>query len=158
MSLREKCNPSTDLKRLQSEFDELIEHLGSEHRNLKGRPAAPDRSPVHSFIDGDNFVVQIRVPGVDPKNIDVQVAGEILTIKASLFRDKIRYGSFERAIGLPQGIRAEHLNAVHQDGVLELRAAIPGKSSTKAIKVEVEKRSCSAEKKLLDREPVTESM
>ena len=140
MSFREKCNPSTDLEHMQSEFDELIEHLGSEHRNLKARPTAPDRSPVHSFIDGDNFVVQIRLPGVDPKNIDVQVAGEIMTIKASLFRDKIRYGSFERAIGLPQGVKAEHLNVVHQDGVLELRAAIPGKSSTKAIKVEVEKK------------------
>ena len=140
MGFREKCNPSTDLEHMQSEFDELIEHLGSDHRNPKARPTRSNRPPVESFIDGDNFVVQIRLPGVDPKNIDVQVAGEILTIKASLFRDKIRYGSFERAIGLPQGVKAEHLNVVHQDGVLELRAAIPGKSFAEAIKVEVEKK------------------
>jgi HSP20 family protein len=138
MGFREKCNPSTDLEHLQSDFYEIIEHLGSDHRNVKVRPTAPDRPPVESFIDGDNFVVQIRLPGVDPKNIDVQVVGEILTIKASLFRDKIRYGSFERAVGLPQGVKAEHLNAVHHDGVLELRAPMLGKSSAKVIKVQVE--------------------
>jgi HSP20 family protein len=139
MGFGEKCNPSTDLEHLNGEFDDLLEHLGSEHRNLKARPTAPDRSPVHSFIDGDSFVVQIRLSGVDPKNIDLRVSGEILTIKASLFRDKVRYGSFERAIGLPQGVRAEHLNAVNQDGVLELRAAIP-KTSAKAFNVEVEEK------------------
>jgi HSP20 family protein len=140
MGFREKWNPSTELDHLHSEFDELLEHLGSDHSNLKVRPKAPDRSPVQSFIDGDNFVVQIRLPGVDLKNIDMQVAGDTLTIKVSLFRDKIRYGSFEQAIGLPQGVKAEHLNAVHQDGVLELRAAMPGKSSAKAIRVEVEEK------------------
>jgi len=136
MGFGEKCYPSTDLEHLSGEFDELLEHLGSEHRNLKARPTAPGRSPVHSFIDGDSFVVQIRLPGVDPKNIDLRVSGEILTIKASLFRDKVRYGSFERAIGLPQGVRAEHLNAVNQDGVLEVRAAI----SAKAFNVQVEEK------------------
>ena len=139
MGFREKCNPSTDLEHLQSDFYEIIEHLGSDHRNVQVRPTAPDRPPVESFIDGDNFVVQIRLPGVDPKNIDLRVSGEILTIKASLFRDKVRYGSFERAIGLPQGVRAEHLNAVNQDGVLEVRAAIP-KTSAKAFNVQVEEK------------------
>jgi HSP20 family protein len=140
MAFREKCNPSSDLEHMQSEFDELIEHLGSDHRNPKVRPTRSNRPPVESFIDGDNFVVQIRLPGVDPKNIDVQVAGETLTIKASLFRDKIQYGSFERAIGLPQGVKAEHLNAVHQEGMLELRAPIP---AAKTIKVQVEKKKPS---------------
>jgi HSP20 family protein len=150
MAFREKCNPSTDLEHLQSDFYEIIEHLGSDHRNVKVRPTALDRPPVESFIDGDNFVVQIRLPGVDPKNIDVQVAGEILTIKASLFRDKIRYGSFERAVGLPQGVKAEHLNAVHHDGVLELRAPMLGKSSAKVIKVQVEEKKSPGERRLPD--------
>lgn len=148
MGFREKCNSPTDLEHLSGEFDELLEHLGSEHRNLKARPTAPDCPPVHSFIDGDSFVVQIRLPGVDPKNIDVQASGEILTIKASLFRDEVRYGSFERAIGLPQGVKAEHLNAVNQDGVLELRAAMPGKA--KAIKVQVEEKKPRSEKRPRD--------
>ena len=156
MGFREKWTPSTDLEHLSGEFDELLEHLGSDHRSLKVRPTASNRPPVESFIDGDSFVVQIRLPGVDPKNIDVQVAGEMLTIKASMFHDKIRYGSFERAIGLPQGVKGEHLNAVHRDGVLELRAAIPGKCSPKVIKVQVEEKKPPGEKRLPDPEPAIE--
>ena len=115
---------------MSGEFDELLERLGYRTiATLKVSAGQHRRLPVESFIDGDSFVVQIRLPGVDPKNIDLQVAGEILKIKASLFRDKIRYGSFEKAIGLPPGVKADHLNVVHQDGVLELRATIPGKSS-----------------------------
>ena len=139
MGFRETRNSSTDLEHLQSEFDEILEHLGSDHRNLKAQPTALNR-PVESFIEGDNFVVRVRLPGVQPKNIDVQVVDETMTIKASLFRDEIRYGSFERAVRLPQGVKAEHLNAVHHDGMLELRAPMPWKPSTKVIKVQVEEK------------------
>lgn len=122
MGSTEKSNPSTAIGHLRGEFDQVPEHSQVE-------PNASNQLPVESFIDGDSFVVQIRLPGVDPKDIDLQVADEVLKIKASLFRDKIRYGSFEKAISLPPGIKAKHLNSVHQDGVLELRAAIPWKSS-----------------------------
>ncbi len=147
MTFGKKCSPSTDLEHIQSEFDEIIEHLGSDHRNLKAQPTASNR-PVESFIDGDNFVVRIRLPGVHPKNIDVQVVDETMTIKASLFRDEIRYGSFERAVRLPQGVKAEHLNAEHHDGVLELKAPMPWKPPGKAIKVQVEEKKLPGGKKV----------
>ncbi len=85
-------------------------------------------------------MVRVRLPGIDSKNIDVQVVGETLTIKASLFRDEIHYGSFERAISLPEGIKAENLNAVHRDGVLELSAPMAKKSAAKTVKIQVEQK------------------
>ena len=97
------------------------------------------------------------MPGVHPKNVDVQVVDETLTIRASLFRNEIRYASFERAVGLPEGVKAEHLDAVHHDGVLELRAPMSGKSSAKGIKVQVEEKKRSRGKSLPDLEPVAES-
>ena len=48
----EKWKPSTELERLRTEFDELIEHLGSDHRKLKVGRATSDRSLVESSIDG----------------------------------------------------------------------------------------------------------
>ncbi len=147
MDFRRKWDPSTDLEHLHGEFDELLERLGSDHRSIKVRPTGSNRPPVESFIDGDNFVVRVHLPGVDPKNIDLQVVDDTLTIKASFFRDEIRYGSFERAIGLPQGVKAEQLNAVHRNGVLELRAPVPAKSVSKAIKVQVEEKKPGGGKK-----------
>jgi HSP20 family molecular chaperone IbpA len=67
---------------------------------FKTWPAASNRPIIESSIDGDKFVVQIDLPRVDPKNIDVQVVNAILTVKetrnekresntASVFRREI---------------------------------------------------------------------
>src|SRR5271166_3707480 len=115
MGFRGNWNLSIDLEHLRNEFDELLEQLGSEHRNLEDPSTELNRQPVESFLDGDDFVVQIRLPGVNPKNIDLQVVDEILTVKVSLLRDELRYGTIERAIPLPQGVKAEHLHAIYRD-------------------------------------------
>jgi len=151
MSFLEKWSPATDLERLRHEFDELLEHFGFGRGELTAWPAASNRPAIESSIDGDKFVVRVDLPGVDPKNIDVQVVNGVLTVKgtreekresnkASLFRREIRYGSFERSISLPEGIKAENLNAVHRDGVLELTAPMPKESAAKAVKIQIEEK------------------
>ncbi len=127
MSLINKWNPEANLERMQSEFDELLADFGAEHR-----------AAIGSAIRGDKFVVRIDLPGVDFKNISLHVANGMLKVKASLFRNRIRYGSFEQSINLPEGITAENLNAVHRDGLLELSAPMPKKSPARAINIEVE--------------------
>jgi HSP20 family protein len=67
--------------------------------------------------------------------------------KASLFSREIRYGSFERSIALPEGIKAESLTAVHHDGVLELSAPIPKESAAKAVKIQVAEKKPDGGKK-----------
>jgi HSP20 family protein len=47
--------------------------------------------------------------------------------KADFFRREMRYGSFERSISLPEGVKAEDLKATYHDGVLELTAPMPRK-------------------------------
>jgi HSP20 family protein len=151
MGFLEKWSPSTDLERLRHEFDELLERFGFDRSEFKAWPTASNRPAIESSIDGDKFVVRVDLPGVDPKNIDVQVVNGILTVKgtreekresnkASVFRREIRYGSFERSISLPEGIKAEHLNAVHRDGVLELSAPMPKESAAKSVKIQVEQK------------------
>ncbi len=127
MSLIKKWNPEADLERMQSEFDELLADFGSEHR-----------AAIGAAIKGDKFVVRIDLPGVDFKNISLHVANGMLKVKASLFRNGIRCGSFEQSINLPEGITAENLNAVHRESVLELSAPMPSGSSTRAINVQFE--------------------
>jgi len=158
MGFLEKWSPSTDLERLRHEFDDLLERFGFDRGEFKTWPATSNRPAIESSIDGDKFVVRVDLPGVDPKNIDVQVANGILTVKgtreekresnkASVFRREIRYGSFERALSLPEGIKAENLNAVHHDGVLELSAPLPKESAAKTVKVQVEEKKPDAGKK-----------
>jgi HSP20 family protein len=158
MGFLEKWNPSTDLERLRHEFDGLLERFGFDRFELKTWPTASNRPAIESSIDEDRFVVRIDLPGIDPKNIDVQVVNGMLTVKgtreekresdkASVFRREIRYGSFERSISLPEGIKAENLNAVHRDGVLELSAPMPKESAPKAVKIRVEEKKPDGGKK-----------
>ena len=100
-------------------------------------------------MEDGKFTVRTDLPGIDPKNVDIKVVGNVLTIKgtreekhetkkADFFRREIRYGSFERSISLPEGIKAEDLKATYRDGVLELSAPMPKEAVPKEVKIQVE--------------------
>ncbi len=145
MAFLEKWNPSRELQRLRQEFDDLFEHRGvfNEWQSRGLRPA------VESFVDGDNLTIRIELPGVDPEDVDVKVAGGVLTVKGTreekhearkrdFFRREFRYGSFDRAIILPEGMKAEDLKATYRDGVLELTAPMPKEALPKEVKVQIQ--------------------
>ncbi|MGE5291745.1 MAG: Hsp20/alpha crystallin family protein [Micromonosporaceae bacterium] len=80
--------------------------------------------------DGD-LVVELDLPGVDPaKDVRVTVEDGVLCISgerhphtnggAGYYRREWRYGRFERAITLPDGITGEGITASYHDGVLEV--------------------------------------
>lgn len=150
MALLEKWNPSRELARLRHEFDDLLERFGFEHSRLfKEWQSTSLRPAIESYVDGDKFTVRVELPGVDVKDVDVKVASGVLTIKGSreekheikkrdFFRRELRYGSFQRAISLPKGMKAEDLKATYHDGVLELIAPMPKEALPKEVKVQVQ--------------------
>jgi HSP20 family protein len=150
MALLEKWNPSRDLEKLRHEFDHLLERFGFEHGGLsKEWQVASLRPAIESYADGDKFIVRVELPGVDPKDVDIKVAGGVLTVKGSreekqeskkhdFFRREFRYGSFERAMTLPDGMKAEDLKATYHDGILELTAPMPKEALPKEVKVQIQ--------------------
>lgn len=157
MGLLEKWKSSRDLERFGREFDDLFERfgLGSEwfprfpfDREWLAEPATL-RPALESYVQEGKFVVRADLPGIDPKNVDIKVVGDVLTIKGSreekqetkkndLIRREIRYGSFERAVSLPEGIKAADLKATYRDGVLELTASLPQEAAPKEVKIQIE--------------------
>jgi HSP20 family protein len=151
MSLLEKWNPTRDLERFGHEVDDLLEKFGLERGAWRKdwESFATLRPAVESYVEGDKFVVRMELPGIKPQEIDIKVAGGVLTVKGSreqkdetsksnFYRREIRYGSFERSMSLPQGIKAEDLKATYRDGILELTAAMPKEAAPKEVKVQVE--------------------
>jgi HSP20 family protein len=151
MALLERLNPSRELERIRNEFDDLLERFGLDRGAfLRDWQSFPLRPAMESFVEGDRLTVRMELPGIDPKNIDVAVAGGVLTVKGSreektetkkrdFLRREIRYGSFERALSLPEGLKAEDLKAECHDGVLELTAPMPKGLAPKEIKVPIER-------------------
>lgn len=159
MGFLERWRPSTELDRFRREFDELLERFTSdrdwfapfrlESPFFGEREPAAARPAIESSVENGNFIVRTDLPGIDPKNVDIKVVGDVLTIKGSreeksetkkadFFRREIRYGSFERSISLPKGIKGEDLKATYRDGVLELSAPLPKEATPKEVKIQVE--------------------
>jgi len=155
MGFLERWTPSKDLDSFRREFDDLMERFsfdrdwfapfrfGREREPVAARPA------IESCVEDGKFIVRTDLPGIDPKNVDIKVVGDVLTIrgsreeksetkKADFLRREIRYGSFERSISLPEGIKAEDLKATYRDGVLELSAPMPKEAAPKEVKIQVE--------------------
>jgi HSP20 family protein len=54
------------------------------------------------------------------------------------FRSEREYGSFYRAIPLPEGVKLEDVKAMFADGVLEVSVPLPAKPENKTQRVEIQ--------------------
>ena len=150
MASLEKWNPSRELERLRHEFDDLLERFGVDHGgHFKEWQATSLRPAIETYTDGDKFNIRVELPGVDPKQVEIKVAGGVLTVKGSreekhetkkrdFYRREFQYGSFERSIKLPEGIKAEELKASFHEGLLELTAPMPKEALPKEVKVQIQ--------------------
>jgi HSP20 family protein len=104
-------------------------------------------SPALNVSETDTAVeVRMDVPGIDAKDIDIQVAGNLLTIAGerkeekeekgrTYHRAECRFGSFSRAVTLPCTVTEEKVAAEYKDGVLKV--TLPKSEEAKAHKVKV---------------------
>ena len=95
-------------------------------------PAAYETIRVEEELRDDAYVVRAEAPGIDPdKDAEVWIADGMLHIEIERecetrstdgdFRSEFRYGSFQRSIALPEGVKADDVTATYADGVLEVR-------------------------------------
>ncbi len=98
--------------------------------------------------DENQFTLNIDVPGIDKKNIDISVTGNTLTVKGErseetkktekgYYYSERSYGSFQRSVQLPSEVDSEKIAANYKDGVLEVVIPKSEKSKPKQIKVDV---------------------
>ena len=73
--------PSLD--RFRRDMDELFDRFLGEVGSRGPTGSIAPWPAVNSFFKDGNWVMRIDLPGVEPKDIDVSVAGDTLTIRAS---------------------------------------------------------------------------
>jgi len=95
----------------------------------------------------NQFIIKADIPGVDPKDIKINMEQNILTIEGereSEHKEKkenfVRYerakGSFYRRFTLPEAVDADKIRAKSKNGVLEITVPKTNKSISRKIEVE----------------------
>ena len=94
----------------------------------------------------DKIIVRAEVPGVDAKDIDIQLRNNVLTIRGEkkeesekkgkeFHRRERRYGAFYREVSLPAGVDPSQVQATCRDGVLTITMAKTEGEKPKRIEV-----------------------
>lgn len=126
-------------------FRELDRVAGALFDSRQG----PRLMPMDLYRDGDHYVLSADLPGIDPGSVDIDVDGQLLTIRAErtlraaegvkwLSRER-QSGSFLRQLNLGQGIDTERIGASYDNGVLSV--TIPVSERAKPRKIEVSSSS-----------------
>jgi HSP20 family protein len=132
---------------LRGEMDRALDPFKSpDVAGLFDRQTAPAVDIVET--DEEYFVVA-DLPGIDKRDLEVSVAGSLLTIKGEkksdqdsakrkIFRKETWAGSFKRTVDLPAQIDSGRIAAELKDGVLAVRIAKREEAKTKLIEVAVQ--------------------
>ena len=105
--------------------------------------------PMDLYKDGEKYVVEADLPGVDPSSVDIDVDGQLLTIRAErkvstaeregtqwITRER-ETGSYVRQLNLGQDVDMESISADYNSGVLKVTIPVSPKSQPRKIKVNV---------------------
>ena len=130
--------------RLRRDFDELWDrYLGAWQRGgLVPRDESGRFGSRIDFDDKENeYVLRAEVPGFEPREFDVKVSGNVLTLRAEHTEEGKKnggyrqYGSFYESFTLPQGVLPEKIDARYHSGVLELHLPKSEECHSKRIEV-----------------------
>ena len=96
------------------------------------RPAGAPAVRVEDYVEDGSYVVRAELPGLDPdEDLEVTVSHGTLTIRAerhernhSRLHSEFRYGTFTRSLTLPAGVDETTIQAVYDNGILEVSAVI----------------------------------
>ena len=130
-----RWNSFDDVFTFQREVDRLFNQFWTDLPARSGAGSSPSFQ-INSTDEG--WRIDVPLPGIDPKNVSLEVAGNNLTIRAeapSEGQDN-NVSRYEQTIMIPQFLDAEKLTASHQHGML--RVTLPLKESVKPRRIQIE--------------------
>jgi HSP20 family protein len=132
---RTRWNSFDDVFSFQREVDRLFNQFWSD---LPTRTAAASSPSFHVSGTEDGWRVDVPMPGIDPKDVSLEVAGNNLTIRAEVPSDgkDQNVSRYEQTLVVPQFLDLEKLTASHRHGMLRL--TLPLKESVKPRRIQID--------------------
>ena len=140
-----RWNPLNEMSLLQNQMNRLFD------TTLHGWPGDSNGTtqwtPAADIYEAENeLVVNLDLPGVDPKMVDIQVQNNVLTIRGERqFEDKQNkdnfhrversYGPFARSFTLSTAVDADKIRASYKSGVLSI--TLPKAEAAKPKRIQI---------------------
>jgi HSP20 family protein len=121
-----------------------LDRLSQQVFGTQGTLARPAVMPMDAWRDGDTFVVELDLPGVNPDSIDLDVERNVLTVKAErpgrdgdaeLIAAERPRGVFSRQLILGDTLDTERVAASYDAGVLSLRIPVAEQAKPRKITI-----------------------
>lgn len=122
-------NPMNELERLRQEVNRIFD-LNPVRQ--WGQRMSTWQPTLDIYQTDTDIVAAVEIPGINPKDIDIRVSKNMLSVKGELkqaeeveeegyIRTERRFGSFRRLVPFPVEVKAEEAKASFKNGVLEVR-------------------------------------
>ncbi len=150
-----RWNPTRDLAAWPSEVFGLQREVNRMFDNFF-RGGSPDDSTqlsawtpaVDIAEQQDAYLVKVELPGVNKDDVKITLESNILTIRGEKKQDKETskenyhrvercYGSFQRSFTLPTTVKADRIEAIYKDGILNVTLPKAEEAKPKQIEVKV---------------------
>ena len=109
-----------------------------------GTSTRPSVMPLDAWREGDAFVLEFDLPGVQPQTLDIDVERNVLTVRAErppkngdweMLAAERPTGLFSRQLVLGDNLDLDRLEACYDDGVLRLTVPVAERAKPRKIEV-----------------------
>jgi len=143
--------PFRELERIARRWESAVPRFFEEFEDNYDEVFTP---AVESYVKEGNLVVRADVPGLELKDIEVSILGNILSVKGERKNEQevkkddylhreVSYGAFERRMSLPEGAATDKVKASFKNGVIEITVPLAKETVAKKVPIQAE-----AEKKV----------
>lgn len=153
-----RWQPMKELDNLRQQMNRLFDELIHSDRHQNLFPTMPDVTwmPTIELQQTDtDIIVKAQVPGVDAKDIDVQVTSDAVLIAGEhkeekrtedkgIFRSEFQYGQFSRVVPLPADVKYEQVKSEFKDGVVTLTLPLAETNRRNVVKVDLTQEKARA--------------
>lgn len=146
---------SSVLRELDRELDRMFAHAFPASTSSAWTVTSSAWMPaLECYTQDGRMIVRVDLPGVDPKDVDVTLQGNQLTIKGerkaayqgeegSAYRE-VWYGAFERTVTVPEGVAPDRVRAAFTNGVLEVSLPLPPGLAPHKVPIAIEGQPAKA--------------
>jgi len=141
-----RWEPFTELQNLRTAMDRQFDQLmgranGQGSEQLQTNPLGLD-----VIESGDSFIVRAAIPGIDPKDVDITIEDDVLSISGEqrkeheergeqYVRRELHWGGFHRSLRLPPTLEVDKATANFENGMMELTLPKRPEARARSLKI-----------------------